>query len=259
MGRNVLYIALGYDGNDLVPISHPFIIHKNGNIETIVSDTTKLQQVSLRRKYFSDQNVVNMQQRVLHGMIQAGNRKDFSDCDTIYSITNLEYPDKIELNAQKAYRYWRYLSPNDSYGSIAELGFFQTIENKDSIISGKMISSIGSDNEVVKKAFDGDWLSNFETDSLNGNWVGMDFGKPVVVEKVRIVPRNDDNYIHPGEEYELKYWNTTGWVSMGRRVANDNYLVYDNIPSGVLLWLDNLTSGMDERIFRYNNGKPEWW
>lgn len=259
MGRNVLYIALGYDGNGLVPISHPFILHKNGDIETILHNRTKLENVVVRRKYYSDENVVNMRNRVLNGKVQASNRSDFSECVTIYAIENLEYPDKIILGGDNAYRYWRYLSPNGSYGSIAELGFFQTIENKDSIVSGKIISSIGSDNDQVKKAFDSDWLSNFETDSLNGNWVGMDFGRPIQVDKVRIVPRNDDNYIHPGEEYELKYWNTTGWVSMGKRVANDNFLVYDNIPTGVLLWLDNLTSGCDERIFRYNNGKPEWW
>ena len=80
-----------------------------------------------------------------------------------------------------------------------------------------------------------------------------------MVEKVRVLPRNDDNGIHPGDEYELKYWNTTGWVSMGKQLATDNYLVFDNVPKGALLWLDNLTQGFDERIFRYKEGRFEWW
>ena len=184
---------------------------------------------------------------------------DFSNCDTIYTLDNLEYPDKIILSANKPYRYWRYMSPNGSYGSIAELRFFKSMGNEDEELSGRMISSIGSDNELVKKAFDGDWLSNFETDSVNGNWVGMDFVKPINVDKVRCVSRNDDNYIHIGNEYELKYWNTSGWKSMGKKVANDNYLVYDSIPAGALLWLTNNTGGWDERVCLYKDGKQEWW
>ena len=35
MGRNMLYIALGYNGNKLIPISHPFILHKDGQIEYV--------------------------------------------------------------------------------------------------------------------------------------------------------------------------------------------------------------------------------
>ena len=87
----------------------------------------------------------------------------------------------------------------------------------------------------------------------------MDFGKPTIINKVRCVPRGDDNYIHIGDEYELKYWNTDRWVSMGREIATDNYLAYDNIPEGVLLWLKNHPRGMDEHIFLYKDGKQEWW
>ena len=39
MGREVLYLALGYDGNGLVPISDPFILHKNGALEFVSVDT----------------------------------------------------------------------------------------------------------------------------------------------------------------------------------------------------------------------------
>ena len=39
MGREVLYLALGYDGNGLVPISDPFILHKNGALEFVSADT----------------------------------------------------------------------------------------------------------------------------------------------------------------------------------------------------------------------------
>ena len=259
MGRNVLYIALGYDGNGLVPVSQPFIVHRNGQVETVGQLTGQLEQVVLRRKYFASENVVAMQRRVLGGMVQASNSAGFAVCDTLYTINNLDYPDKIEIDADKPYRYWRYLSPKGSYGSIAELGFFQSNGGSDTLLSGNPVSSLGSDNDAVQKAFDGDWLSTFEAGEPDGAWVGMDFGQPVQVNKVRIVPRNDDNYIRPGDEYELKYWDTTGWVSLGRQVATDNDQGYSNVPVGALLWIENHTRGMDERAFLYKNNRQEWW
>ena len=38
MGREVLYRIQGYDGNTLVPISDPFILHKDGSIEYVGDD-----------------------------------------------------------------------------------------------------------------------------------------------------------------------------------------------------------------------------
>jgi len=39
MGREVLYQIQGYDGNGLIPISRPFILHKDCSIEYVDSDT----------------------------------------------------------------------------------------------------------------------------------------------------------------------------------------------------------------------------
>ena len=39
MGREVLYIILGFDGEKLVEITNPFILHKDGGIEYVCSDS----------------------------------------------------------------------------------------------------------------------------------------------------------------------------------------------------------------------------
>lgn len=39
MGREVLYTVMGYDGKGLIEITDPFILHKDGSIETICGDT----------------------------------------------------------------------------------------------------------------------------------------------------------------------------------------------------------------------------
>lgn len=256
MGRNILYIVLGYNGEELAPLSWPFIIHKDGSIEYIRSDYNKTESIDLRRKYYSSENVVAMRKRILGGSIQVSDNPDFRNAKTIFTVDSLEIPDKIEIEADVKYRYWRYLSPDGSYGSIAELAFF---DKDTSIIKGTPISQEGKDTDNARKAFDNDWLSNFETSSADGNWVGLDFGKPIEAKYVRIVPRGDDNDIHPGDEYELRYWNGFFWVTHQICKANDNSLHYDNIPVGVLMWLRNRTRGWDERVFRIKDGNVEWW
>ena len=68
-----------------------------------------------------------------------------------------------------------------------------------------------------------------------------------------LIHRNDDNYIAPGEEYELFYHNgTEGWKSLGKQTAASDSLVYDNIPSNTMLWLHNLTKGKEEQQFIVN-------
>ena len=89
----------------------------------------------------------------------------------------------------------------------------------------------------------------------------MDMGTPQYVTQIRVVPRSDDNDIHPGQEYELRYIDSRGrWRSTGMVKATDNVLHYDSIPTGGFLWLVNHTTGLNERPFLINeDGTVEWW
>ena len=40
MGREVLYLVQGFDGKELIPISEPFILHKDGSIEYVNINST---------------------------------------------------------------------------------------------------------------------------------------------------------------------------------------------------------------------------
>ena len=89
----------------------------------------------------------------------------------------------------------------------------------------------------------------------------MDMGRPTEIGYVRIVPRGDDNDIHPGDTYLLRYWNERNeWTSCGTKTATGNVLHYDNIPEGALMWVSDLTRGMDERAFLIDkDGNVVWW
>lgn len=259
MGRNVLYIAMAYDGRLPVPISRPFIIRPDGQVEFISSDPLDMRTVTLRRKYYQSNNVARMRERMRGAEIQASNRPDFRDAVTLYTVTDTYISDRVPIDCRGSkWRYWRYKSAPGTYGSLAELAF---IAREGTPLSGTPISCAGATAESRQRAFDNDWLTNFETESADGAWVGMDFGRPVEVASVRMVPRSDDNDIHPGDEYELRYWHDSGgWVSRGSVVATDNTLTVDSVPDGALMWLSDHTRGWDERPFLIDeDGGVEWW
>lgn len=93
----------------------------------------------------------------------------------------------------------------------------------------------------------------------SGGWAGMDFGKPVEIGKIMYTPRGDGNTIEIGDWYELYYWDTNGWVSIGKQIATTTYLDFDNVPAGALLLLKNHTQGVDERVFLYEDDEQRFW
>ena len=258
MGRNMLYIALGFDGQSLIPISLPFILDKSGKVEYVgCSDVKQTVSMDLRRKYYESYNVVDMRRRLLGGKIQCSDTPDFKNPVTLYSIDNTDLPYHIELNASRPYRYWRYMCPNGSWGSIAELSFYDENGNK---LERKGIANPEAGQDAIDRAYDNNLLSNFEINQPDGNWVGMDMGYPIIVSSAGVSPRSDDNDICPGNEYELLFFDGNSWCSLGYRNAKENSLHYDNIPLNTLLWLRNYTRGTNERPFIIaNNGDIEWW
>ena len=260
MGLNMLYIVLGYNGYQLEPISKPFILKQNGNIKYISTNSKEsgTKSIDLKRKYYESYNVVDMRRRLLGGKFQCSDFPDFINAVTLYNIEDTDLPYRIEMNASRPYRYWRYLSPNGSWGSISELSFYDEKGNK---LVRKGIANPEAGQDAIDRAYDGNLLSNFEINQPDNNWVGMDMGYPTSVFSASVLPRSDDNDICPGNEYELLFFDGKLWRSIGsRRVADDNKLHYNSIPIHMLLWLRNYTRGNDERPFIVNeNGEIEWW
>lgn len=264
MGRNILYVVLGYDGYETIPISQPFILHKNGKIEYVNtnindrSSVTKTTSVDLRRKYFESYNVADMRRRILGGKLQCSDNLEFRNAKTLYTIETTYIPARIELpKATGAHRYWRYLSPDGSWGSISELSFYDENGKK---LEGRGIANPEAGQDAIDRAYDGNLLSNFEINQPDGNWVGLDMSRPTEVRYFSVSPRSDDNDVCPENEYELLYFDGDDWCSLGYQIATGNTLHYDDVPLNTLLWLCNYTRGNNERPFIIrDNGEIDWW
>ena len=88
--------------------------------------------------------------------------------------------------------------------------------------------------------------------------------KIIWVDQIVFFSHNDDNYIRPGDLYELFYNDgPNGWISLGRQIADTVYLEY-RVPDHAYLWLRNHTRGHEEQAFYIKDRKQifpisPWW
>lgn len=258
MGKDIVYMPVCMKGNRLRSCGNPFIFTAEATVQWLNADTTQKQALTLTRKHpiLSDWG-----RRMTGGTFQAANKPDFSDAVILHKVTDIPnayreiVPDKFG-----AFRYYRFYSPDEWAGNVAELEFYTGSDHHR--ITGKIIGTPGSYEglpRTLDKAFDGDVLTFFDPPAPDSAWVGMDFEKKVAISLIRYLPRNDDNNIAPGQRYELFYWGPDGWVSLGQQISTDYVLHYDSAPLNALFLLRNLSKGREERIFTYENDKQVWW
>ena len=256
MGRGHVYLVFGYNGDKIVPVGQPFILHANGDVKNISADASSKESVELYRKYPKSNDAASLEQKLIGGKIEASNSSDFSICETVYEIGDLSFPDLIDIRVGRPYRYWRFISAPNEYCTIAELQFYG--EDSGNVLRGAAIGPAGVLKDSLENVFDGDWLTSYMS-KYRYSWVGLDLGKPMYVSKVRCVPRSDDNNIHYGDMYELRIWDNDRWLFGGRKVGEGKSIIMDSVPKNALLWLRNLTRGKEERIFTYEYGAQVWW
>lgn len=259
VGKDIVYLPIKQTATGIRAIANPLLLTVHGETLELRPDTTRRQTMKLYRKYPMLRNAYWENGRKMSSKIQAAHFPDFRDSVTVYEYTDLR--NEVQLDNPGKYRYWRHYSSPFGYSNVAELAFFE----RDSVqfAQGEIIGTKGSfrkDGAYAKEAvFDRDLLTFFDAPVPSGAWVGMDFGKPVDIAGVTCIMRGDGNEIEPGDKYELVFWNEGQWQSLGKQVANDFYLIYDNCPTNALFLLHNLTKGKEERIFTYENGEQIWW
>ena len=112
----------------------------------------------------------------------------------------------------------------------------------------------------LENMFDGDVLTFYDHRLGDGGWGAVEFDEPQQISEGRFLPRNDDNFIRKGEQYELYYWDGGRFASIARMKGNREGVLYvDSVPTHALLLLRNHTKGQEERIFTYENGEQVWW
>lgn len=256
LGEGILYLPSSWCENEIIPVGNPIIVSSQG-VREVICDTSCLMRVELTRKYPLNHRIANFAKFMLGGMFEGANQKNFSDADTIYYISTIPKSQMqyVQIESDKSYRYIRYKRPNGTF-SIAEIAAKNA--KGESIPFKPILCEALMQEKMAGYMYDGDPLSYYQMGSGINLWVGMDFGHAIKINELGFAPRNDDNAINSTDVYELFYWQN-GWKSLGLTKSLTDTLVYENVPTGALLWLHNLTRGREERPFTYEQSKQIWW
>ena len=248
MGRDVVYLPVYYKNMNMYNMGYPFLIDGKGDTHTFIPDKNDLQQIRLTRKYPSNINNSQLGIQLIGSYWVGANQKNYKDSIILHRIERNPGMNHIikQLTEGDKYRYFKCVFPESI--SIAELHFF----DHEKEITGKILTSSKSEESYLN---DNDPLTYFEVHEC----LEIDFSTPRNITKISFLSRNDGNGIYPENEYELLYFDFNGWQSLGIKKGNDFCLEYDNVPSNALLWLRNLTTGVEERIFTYNDGQVTFW
>lgn len=151
----------------------------------------------------------------------------------------------------------RVYSPEGKQLELVEIALYKSIDETEPIqteIIYKPRSIHSNKKFAIENLIDRNPLSFFLSKD-SPCFVGFDLGVVMPIKKIMFIPRNDENFIWPGDLYELFYQNgTNGWASLGQQTATSSELVY-KVPKGALLWLHNHTKGSEEQVFFVQNGK----
>lgn len=242
-------------------LTDPFYLDRKTNLMHFFSGENGKQDVTLFAKYpINEEN--DFRNKIVGGVFEGSNTPDFSEKDTLFVVQSKPYRLKtcVRSWSDKEYRYFRYIGPHMAHCNIAEVTFYEC-GNDTTPLKGQIIGGGGDPLKISQHgyadAMDGKTWTSFNDIAPSGGWVGLDVGKKVRVDRIEYTPRNRDNYIRPGDVFELFYCDRD-WVLVGVQKAANDSLVFHDIPKNRLLLLRNRSRGMDERIFIYEKGAQIW-
>jgi len=254
-GDGILYLPCCYEQGEFVPVSNPVIHARKGDrrIEPALQTETE----TLNRKFPLQQRIKDFAQQMVGGVFEGANRADFSDAEELYYINENPLPrmQRVTIDHGGTFRYIRYRKAK----GIFSMGEMNCFDAEGRPLSGRIIA----DNALrelpdLANIADNDPLTYVSVSGMFDGWAGLQFDRGYQIGAIEFCPRNDDNGIYPGNQYELYYWDGE-WISLGKKIAEDYHLQFDNAPQGALLWLRNLTRGKEERPFTCEEGKQIWW
>ena len=239
----------------MMPAGYPFILHYNGTVQELRPDADDSATLRLRRKHTMNAQQLSWDLSVagmmVKGLDSSGDEEHLHtfmlDDSAPYYSAAFEQPRKFCA--------WRLEMPPRSHpADIADICFYDPSGTAISFDDARFIHN--DRDERPHNLIDGDVL----TYGFIRNRLVIDFGEPVEVSRIEVTARNDDNYIVPGQVYELFYMDRNGWVSLGVRLADARFLEFTGVPQGALFWLRNRSKGREERIFTVSrDGEVKFW
>lgn len=248
---DLIYFPIIRNGSEYRTCGNPFLLESNGNVHDFIPDSYRKKTVAMKRKMPFWLHLIRGMSSVVGIKTQTGSTPagPWDDVDSITSVPSHNFY-RIPVNLNKKNRYIRLLTSPMHDARIGEV-----LVSVDSLASQCVPLSLITDtpSEKKNKLVDRDILSWTLIDKDSVDLV-FRINSDEYVSSIFIIPQNDDNYVVPGEEYELFYFDRDEWKSLGKKTAEGFDITYD-VPANAVLWLRNLTKGKEEQIFICRDGR----
>lgn len=252
---NVIYFPITKAGASYRACGNPFLINKNGKVHVFKPNMNKMRVAALIRKmplrFIQKERMATL----IGTKIQCSNSVagPWTDVYTFNVAPKTSY-NMIKTTKSLNERYLRILPPKSEIPKIAELSVYSDKDLKNKL----PLSVVGDDTtkKLMKPVIDEDILSWAAcNDTINGSIFHIDSDD--IYSAIAISPQNDDNFVVPGQEYELLYFDKNDWISLGRKVATDYSIRFD-VPDNAVFILLNHTKGNEVQVFVYQEGKQKF-
>ena len=282
---NILYFPIYYPTEEFQCMGEPFYVtasadgtvtrHSLPHKSTLLADNDTA-TLLLTRKYPRKPALIEVAERLVGGKFVGANQRDFSDAVTLLELTEPPQPYFLTYGFTHTgrYQYYRFEAPpsfpNANISMLewiapAHLGYTNVAPpSRPHLLSAADTLLLAHESKYVKlldaptwaemSARKSEYDGNMQTAPRAYPSITLRLEKPQCVTHVRFSPRNADNGIQAGDEYELYYWQQ-GWQYVGSQRAQYEYLAFDNVPPQQLYWLKNLTRGREELPFVIDKGE----
>lgn len=256
---DLYYTPIVNDQHHYIPAGYA-LTYRNGHQHSFRPDPQHTETVCLTRKYPFQVWILDYLQDMEGGKIEASNNINFSHPQLIHTIdrTPIKNYNRVEIKPPMQYRYFRYRPAPGKHLEVAEILFFNRDNEQVPLDSDIRYSTPFNDPEHLsapEHAHDKNPLTFF-TSVEKDPYIIYDLRKRQDISTIIYIPRNDDNFVWQGDQYELFYQDgTNGWKSLGRKIAISDTLIYTNVPKNALLWLKDHTKGQEEQVFSYKYGE----
>lgn len=252
LGDSVVYISACYENSARLKCIGLPILVANGHRKSFVPDNNNHHRISVTRKYPLTGNFISDWSMMRGSKFEVNNDMNSSKWELYSEIKRTPiFRNIVKNNKYNHFRYVRYCnSEAERIPHLAEVQFFHRNKRVHSTPFGKYC-------ELVENCTDGDLFSAAKGISKTYS-ILFDLGEIQHIDSIIFVPKNDGNFVIPGDKYELLYYEND-WKSIGVKESKGFELTFDGVPSGAILWLRDITKGREERIFTIDNGNQKWW
>ncbi len=249
---DLIYFPVTFDGGGCRTCGNPFMLKSDGNVHEFIPDISRMESLTMKRKMPFWLHHPGQMRSVIGIRMQVGLTADgpWRDVDSIYTMPlHSFYRIPVSMGSNE-----RYIRLQPSPMRCSEIG--EVMATADSLALQRLPLSVITENlsaEEKNLLVDGDILTWISCKPEYGDII-FRIDSDRIVNSIFLIPRNDDNYVVPGEEYELFYFDRNEWKSLGKKTAEGFDITYD-VPANAVLWLRNLTKGKEEQIFICRDGR----